>query len=128
MAADLQSAETYFSPMNHIRAASWARYSEEQKTAALAQAARILARATGLTDVVTEIESDEWVNPTYAIFEQALFMLQNLPMTNSDETLAVPEASDPTSESKARKADTRLLAPEAVRWLTVDYGVEISRG
>jgi hypothetical protein len=128
MAADLTSAEAYFEQENHIHAASWARYNEQQKKAALAQAARILARACSVADVTAEFDTDESINPEYAIFEQALFMLQNLPMANSDDTMAVPEAADPQDPAGARKPDARLLAPEAIAWLTFDKGISLARG
>lgn len=128
MSANVANAETYFAPTNHIRAASWARFEAEQKAAAIAQAKRILNRACSSDDIEVEFETDEDSKPEYAIYEQALFMLQNLPMVNSDETLAIPEAADPGSDTKARSPERGIIAPEARRWLTAGDDVAVSRG
>jgi hypothetical protein len=129
MAASVTGAEAYFSPNNHIQAASWARFSGEgQKAGAIAQAKRILNRACARDDIETDIETTVEINPEYAIYEQALHMLQNMPYANTDGSFAVVEASDPTSPTKGRVPDARAIAPEALAWLTESGGVELSRG
>ena len=137
MSASVTNAEVYFAPTNHIATSSWARYDPEQKAAAIAQAKRVLNRAytnRTSTSTVVDIERDlariiVWgLNPEYAIYEQALFMLQNQPMFNADETMAIAEAADPESSTKARKPNEAVIAPEALRWLTTSEEVELSRG
>lgn len=137
MSASVSNAELYFAPTNHIQASSWARYQPDQKQAAIVQAKRLLNRAyttRTATQTVVDIEHDlarlvAWgLNPEYAIYEQALFMLQNQPMFNADETMAVAEAADPESPSKARRPNEAVIAPEALRWLTTSTEVELSRG
>lgn len=128
MPANVQSAEAYFAPTNHIRSAHWAIFESEQKAAAIAQAKRILNRACRSKDIETDFETDEDSNPEYAIYEQALYMLQNLPMANADETFAVADAVDSESATKTRRPDQGIIAPEARRWLTAGDDVAVSRG
>jgi hypothetical protein len=128
MPANVQSAEAYFAPTNHIRSAHWKKFEAEQKAAAIAQAKRILNRACRSEDIETDFETDEDSNPEYAIYEQALYMLQNLPMANADETFAVADAVDYESDTKTRRQDQGIIAPEARRWLTAGDDVAVSRG
>jgi hypothetical protein len=128
MSASVNNAEAYFAPANHLRAAVWAKFDETQKAGAIAHAKRILNRACTLDDIETEIDVTMEINPEYAIYEQALYMLMNLPMDNRDGSFAVALAADPKAEGKARKAETGLIAPEALAWLTGGSGVELSRG
>lgn len=128
MSASVTGSETYFDKNNHLRAWVWGKFSEPQKTGALAHAKRILNRACALDDIETEIDVTMEINPEYAIYEQALYMLMNAPMSNKDGTFAVAMAADPKAEGKARKAETGLIAPEALAWLTSGSGVELSRG
>lgn len=128
MAANVSNAEKYFAPTNHIRASAWARWDPELKAAAIAQAKRILNRACDSSDIEVDIETDEAINPEYAIYEQALHSLQNMPYANTDGSFAIVEAADPTSPTKARVPDARAIAPEALAWLTESGGVELSRG
>lgn len=128
MSASVTGSETYFAPANHLRASIWAKFEENQKAGAIAHAKRILNRACAMDDIETEIDVTMEINPEYAIYEQALYMLMNVPMNNADGSFAVAMAADPKAESKARKAETGLIAPEALAWLTSGSGVELSRG
>jgi hypothetical protein len=128
MSATVSNAEAYFAPTNHIRAATWAKFEADQKAAAIAQAKRVLARAASVDDIETELDLDTGMSAEYAIYEQALWMLTNTPMANADETMPLPEATDPETESNARRAQTAIIAPEAMRWLTYDQGVTLERG
>jgi len=131
MSSSLTNAETYFATGNHIKAASWAGFTPEIKGAAIAQAKRVLSRLARCTDIETFIEADTddaGVNPEYAIYEQALWMLENQPMSNADGSFAVVTAADPDTPSNARKAQTAEISPEALRWLVPAGTVTLSRG
>lgn len=124
-------AETYFDVENHLRAALWKKFTETQKKAALAQARRMLERIIGDGDILEDLEdtgNSTFPRPDYACYEQALWILQNMPMTNADETLAIPEATDPETEDRARKAQECVIAPEAIRWLVRGGSFILSRG
>ena len=129
MSASVTGSETYFAPANHLRASIWEKFEENQKAAAIAHAKRILNRACAMDDIETEIDVTMEINPEYAIYEQALYMLMNAPVGNADGSFAMAAmAADPETEKKARKAETGLIAPEALAWLTSGSGVELSRG
>lgn len=130
MPASLSGAESYFSPENHLQSAQWSRQDENKRKASIVHAKRILSRMVHVADIEAEIDVDvdDGINPEYAIYEQALWMLQNAPMINADETLPIPEASDPETESGARKSQQAIIAPEAIRWLTSGRMPVLSRG
>lgn len=129
MPSSLSGAEAYFAPGNHIHAERWSKQEEPRLNAAIAQARRVLSRLVPCADIETEIDvdMDNGINPEYAIYEQAIWILANVPMLNADQTLPIPEAADPDTESGARKAQTAIIAPEALRWLGVG-SVALSRG
>ena len=128
--SSLSNAEIYFAPTNHIRSSSWSKFNTENKQAAIAQAKRDLNRTCRVSDIETDLEhdDDDFTNPEYAIYEQALWMLQNLPMANADESFAVVHAADPETDSNARKAQRVIIAPEALRWLVRGGNMTLSRG
>lgn len=126
--SSLTNAETYFAPTNHIRSAAWARFEPEIKQAAISQAKRTLNRIAQVIDIETDLDTDDYINPEYAIYEQALWMLQNEPMGNVDGTFPVVDAADPETESNSRKAQDTVIAPEALRWLVRGGNISLSRG
>lgn len=128
MSASVAGSEIYLDKNNHLRAYVWSKFDELQKAGAIAHAKRILNRACAVDDIEDEIATTAEINPEYAIYEQALWMLMNAPMDNADGSFAVATAADPKAEGKARKAETGLIAPEALAWLTSGSGVELSRG
>lgn len=130
MSSSLSNAEAYFDPTNHVKAPTWAAFTPEQKQAAIVHAKRILNRLARVADIETELDVDmtEGINPEYAIYEQALWILSNLPMANADNSFAVAEAVDLETTSKARKAETAEICPEAVRWLCPSGTISLSRG
>ncbi len=97
MAIDLsvEAADTYFGPRNHIKTELWSAYSDDQRAAAIASAARLITATIG-SDVSQETQDDQY-RPQDAVFEQALYMLQNsfaIPnaeMTAPHFTAVVPE-------------------------------------
>lgn len=128
MSATLTNAEIYFAPTNHIKAAFWGKFEPEMKQAAIAQAKRDLSRKAQVADIETDLELPDQANVEYAIYEQAIWMLLNMPMTNADESFAVPTATDPETESNARKTQVAEIAPEAFRWLVPAGNITLSRG
>lgn len=128
MSASLSNAEQYFAPDNHIKAAYWAKFDAPMKQAAIAQAKRELSRKAQVADIETDLELAAQANVEYAIYEQAIWMLLNMPMTNADESFAVPTATDPETESNARKPQVAEIAPEAFRWLVPTGNITLSRG
>lgn len=79
-------ADTFFSPNNHARAADWKAYPEPARIGALVQARReletMLAREL---DAPVDAADATWIREDYALFEQALEILDRQPrqMTGS---------------------------------------------
>jgi hypothetical protein len=130
MSSSLSNAEAYFGAANHIKAPTWAAFEPEVKQAAIAQAKRVLNRQARVEDIESELAVDMagGINPEYAIYEQALWLLSNLPMANADNSFAIVEAADPETTSKARKAQVAEISPEAIRWLCPSGSIALSRG
>lgn len=130
MSSSLANAEVYFAPTNHIKSAVWAAFEAEIKQAAIAQAKRILSRIARCADIEAFIATNAatGVIPEYAIYEQALWMLQNQPMANADGSFAVAQAADPETDNNARKAQIAEISPEALRWLVPSGNIVLSRG
>jgi hypothetical protein len=130
MPSSLTNAEVYFAPTNHIKSAEWAAFESDIKQAAIAQAKRILGRIAKCADIEAFIVTNAatGVIPEYAIYEQALWMLQNQPMANADGSFAVVQAADPETDNNARKAQMAEISPEALRWLVPSGNIVLSRG
>jgi hypothetical protein len=125
MAASVENSEVYFAPKNHMKAASWSGYNEDQKAAALAHAKRVLNRAINSDDIEVDIDTTSAINPEYAIYEQALHMLIHQPVFNAERTYASPEAA---AKPDQPPADAPLIAPEAIQWIVGNSLTYLSRG
>lgn len=130
MSSSLANAEEYFGENNHIRSATWAKFETAMKTAAITQAKRVLSRLAQVTDIEAAVSSSPTtgLNPEYAIYEQAFWMLINQPMPNADATFPIAEATDPETDSNARMAQHANISPEALRWLVPGGNITLSRG
>ena len=115
----LAGSNTYFSTTTHIHASVWAAFSDNQKTAAIAQALRILNRTFDLAIATDEtVDADDFYQPDYAVYEEALWLL-----VNSD---AIPNGEQSgakfltlTAGGKNKKQQVGLIAPEAKAWLLI---------
>ena len=126
MNATLADADAYFAPTNHVKFPVWKRFTADQKTAALATGRRTLERI--LDDTLESYHDTEFPRCDYALFEQALYILENLPITNADESMMAPTAMDIDSDDKTRRATPGVMSREALNWLVVGGGVTLSRG
>lgn len=136
MAINTAGANVYFDPENHTMSNVWASFRTEQKTAAIAQSKRILARA--LRRELDESESAiTWdVREDLACYEQALYLLRNSPaVVEGTDGIQGFMANDQANPDQPSRMDPGLIAPEARRWLTrarengMPAGmVEMSRG
>lgn len=128
MSIDLNDATTYFS--SHIRAQVWNGFAEPHRTAAIAHAKRVLSRAMN-TDIDSEtVDASDYVyRPDYAVYEQALWILENGVIANGEQSAPAFVAASPESPDNARDSQKALLSPEAMRWLGVLPGaVYLRRG
>lgn len=119
----LDSANTYFTDANHVQAAVWAAFSLDQKTAAIAQATRVLRRWNDDEALDDDVTADgDFPRPDLAVYEQALWILIN--------SRAVPngDVNGPKFMDETR-GDPGAVAPEARRWLVKHPGqVVLCRG
>lgn len=78
-------ADQYFSPKNHIKALDWAGFDEDERDGAFAQAKRELETWLGrqLEDPTSGVtgRTDLTQRDDYALYEQALFILEKTPRT-----------------------------------------------
>lgn len=127
MSIDINDATGYFS--QHLRAAVWNGFGEQQRIAAIAHSKRMLNRALN-SDIDDEtIDTDDFVyRPDYAVYEQALWMLENGVIANGEQSAPVFVASDPEKPDNARDTQKAILSPEALRWLGIFPSVCMRRG
>jgi hypothetical protein len=119
MAINVAGANTYFAPTNHPMARVWAQFSPETKSASIAHAKRILARALNreVDEVASTITSE--VREDLATYEQALYTARNSPaVVEGQEGVAGFVSNDQANPDEAARMDPGMLAPEARRYLT----------
>ena len=114
---------------DHLRGSIWNGFGEAQQTAALAHAKRVLSRALNSNiDDETIDETDYSYRPDYAVYEQALWMLENGVIANGEKSAPGFIASDTEKPDNARDSQKALLSPEAMRWLGIGPMLVLSRG
>lgn len=123
MSINLAGAQTYFSSSNHHKAAIWSGFAQAHRTGSIAAARRILARALGRAmddDEAAYAEGDR-TRDEYAVYEQALWMLENGQVADATGNDPVPvltgraESAGVTDRAGERRYGA--FAPEALRWL-----------
>lgn len=131
MAITFDDAEAYFSEDQHVKAAIWAEWPEASRRAAILHARRLLSRALKREMSDTEaayVEGDE-TRDEYAVYEQALWCLEQGMVANATGTGPKWMATAGDKAPATPRHPAPLLAPEALRWLgAFDGGVTTSRG
>jgi hypothetical protein len=124
-------AEVYYGDESHIRTHDWAKETEADKKAALVQSERQVDKAIGV-DMDTLYADIDWpvsANPNFrpdeAIFEQALFILDNTVRTKEGSDGAKKIESDEYQEEE--KVSGVGLAPATTDCLRMNM-TQISRG
>ena len=118
--------DAYFGINNDVRHWEYVSFSDGLRTAAFNQAVRELESVLGrtLSDPTTTSDTVERVD--YAIYEQALWTLENTTVTKGDDGGAVVDlAKDEQFDTIQRKE--LILAPKARRYLRMDF-IKIARG
>lgn len=111
----ITDANTYYGGSNHVRAYDWDRYTTEERTGALAQAKREIEMFVG-RDVRNPVASDRF-RDDYAIFEQALFLLdQTVRTKESANSAQVVETVDQNERDQYYGV---TIAPAAMRFLAM---------
>ena len=124
-------ADAYFAEDNHIRSIDWAKYASNEKKAALNQSEREVNLYLG-TDLEENFSSTDWpeewnknFRPDYAVFENALFILDNTARTSGSSSGAASIESEEYQEEE--RVSGVGLSPQATRFLQVNR-LQLTRG
>tara|TARA_Y100000310_G_scaffold211955_1_gene212754 strand:+ start:349 stop:735 length:387 start_codon:yes stop_codon:yes gene_type:complete len=128
MAMDINGADGYFAKDNHSRAGVWGKFSSDLKKAAIAEAKRDLTRILKreLDEPSDATDLTEFPRDDYAIFEQALYRLENSVIADGSQATAKFIAGR-TETNEVRERHTFALAPAARRWI-LRAAIMVSRG
>lgn len=124
-------ADVYYGVTSHIRANDWAAFSENEQKAALTQAEREVDLYLGVNleenydDTSFPVDWNLNFRPDYAIFEHALFILDNTARTKTGTDGAQLIESEEYQEEEAVSGVG--LSPQASRFLTLNR-IQIERG
>ena len=127
---DKAGADTYFGESNHIDSSLWLAFDDEQRTAAVTQADRILSRALGSAMTSEDVDADASYQPDYAVYEQALYMLIHSHAVPNGEESAPHWSASGTDGDVNPRMNPLSICPEARRWMDWQAGptVAIFRG
>lgn len=117
---NLAGAQTYFGAANHHKAAVWSGFGQQHRTGAIAAARRTLSRALGraLDDDEDAYAEGDRTRDEYAVYEQALWMLENGQIADAAGNDPVPVLTGKSdSADNSSNRSTGGFAPEALRWL-----------
>ena len=118
---DIDDATTYFD--THVKKLDWDNFGTDEKTAALVQAQRELEARLN-RDMVDPSDDDRY-RDDYAVFEQALFLLEEtVRTTNSQNSAQIIETVDSEQRDKYYGI---TICPQAMIFLAVQK-LRISRG
>jgi len=125
-----KNAQIYFASGSHHKAAVWSGFNQKTREGAIAAARRVLARGLGraLNDDEPEYKEGDRIREEYAVYEQALWMMENGQVANATGSDQVPvltgkvDAADPSTRNPYA-----AFAPEALRWFA-GAGASIIRG
>jgi len=121
------AAVDYFK--DHLRGTIWNGFGETQQVAALAHAKRVLNRLINANLDEETIDTANYIyRPDYAVYEQALWMLENGVIANGEKSAPGFIASDPEKPDNARDSQKAMISPETMRWLGVSPMLVLSRG
>ena len=122
IAEKVLQADAYYAEGNHIRALDWAECSANGQKAGLAQAEREINLYIGM-DLEEQFDTTDlpatWnknFRPDYAVFEQALFILDNTARTRDASGVEMIESEKYQQEERNQGVG---MSPQATRFLTI---------
>ena len=127
----LAQADEYYAEDNNIKSFDWSRYTENERKAGLNQAQREIDLYLGTclevlyTDQDFPLHEGSSLRPDYAIFEHALFILDNTARTRTAGTGAQDIESAEYQEEERTSGVT--VSPQATRFLRLNT-IQIERG
>ena len=122
-------ADTYFGTTNHILSSVWTGYSTTLRDAAIAHAKRDCSQALGEDIEAQTVNATDYFYPDRAVYEQALYILDNSSHTSNGES-AAPKWQTVDRDGTDKEKDMHFLGKEAQRWLLINQGslIKIARG
>lgn len=114
------NAQTYFSATSHHKAAIWSAFGTSHRRGAVAAARRMLSRALGraMNDSEAAYAEGDRTRDEYAVYEQALWMLEHGQVADATGNDPVPVLTGSVDVAAKGQGDTcSVFSPEALRWL-----------
>jgi len=126
MSINLAGAQTYFGASSHHKAAVWAAFGQGHRTGAIAAARRVMSRGLGraMSDTETAYVEGDRTRDEYAVYEQALWMLENGQVADATGNDPVPVLTGKADAAESKQG-AGMYAPEALRWLGVTVAASI---
>ena len=114
----VEDCNEYFKPNNHLKAYSYRKYEEDEKTAAFNQAVRELKVSQG-RELEDPTSDDQVYRDDYGVFTQAMYLLEN---TSRQLEGGVSSVIDLTSQDEKQETNRVgvLISPEALRYFAVN--------
>lgn len=131
IAVKLAQADAYFAEGNHIQALDWLGYTDNERKAALLQSERVIDSHLGLmleTEYSTTsfpIVENSSYRPDYAVFEEALYLLDNTARMRS-ATHGAEMIESEEYQAEERKFGLSI-SPQALCFLRINR-IQIERG
>jgi len=122
---DIDDANTYFMSDNHLKSYDWTSFDTVQRTGALAQAQRELQVGLG-RDMEDPVSDDDAYRDDYAVFEQALYILENTPRKKERGGAAVVDLADKDDKIEIKRKGVSI-APEAKQYFALNT-IKVVRG
>ena len=122
---DIDDANTYFKSDNHLKSYDWTGFDTVLRTGALAQAQRELQVSLG-REMIDPDSDDDTYRDDYAVFEQALYILENTPRKKERGAAAVVDISDPDEKIEIKRKGISI-APEAKQYFALNT-IKVVRG
>lgn len=127
---DFDGAQRYFGGNTHYKSAIWSAFEQTRRIAAISSARRVLARAVrrAMCDNESAYSEGDERRDEYAVYEQALWMLEHSQIADASGSAPVPVLTgDVDSAGVDDNGIAGLYSPEALRWLGWS-GVSAIRG
>ena len=118
----ISDCNDYYKPDNHVKANKWRAFDDVLRQAAFTQAQRDIKLYLNRT-LEDPSASQDVYRDDYAVFEQALYMLEN---GNIQKTAGASKAVK-TGRNEEQREDDNWLSPQALRFLYVNR-MRIARG
>lgn len=114
--ATLDDCEAYFAPDRDLRSKTWLGYSQQERKASFEQAKRDIRLSIG-RDLYQTTNQADTIRDDYAVFEQAIYLLQNL--SRAKENRAVVDLTRSKAERAEPDVGSVAICRQAQKWLGI---------